>query len=195
MVMTPLVYLARHGQTAHNLEGRFQGRLPVPLDDTGRRQAAELAELAAGHDFAALWSSPLARARETADIVGRRISLEPQEDARLVETETGDWTDRSFEDVRGVDPDGFAAFVAGDPDFGFPGGESFAEQGVRVAAALEEIERGRVPALVVCHGVVIRIARVQRAGHRGPLGEPVPNGTLIPLARLPSARRAEQPTG
>ena len=40
------VYLARHGQTAYNLERRFQGQLPVPLDDTGRAQAAELAERA-----------------------------------------------------------------------------------------------------------------------------------------------------
>ena len=93
------VCLARHGQTAYNLEGRFQGQLPVPLDDTGRAQAAELAERAAAHGFAALWCSPLLRARETADIVARRIGLQPREDARLMETDAGDWTDRSFAEV------------------------------------------------------------------------------------------------
>src|SRR5271167_3505626 len=81
------VYLARHGQTAYNLEGRFQGQLPVPLDDTGRVQAAELAERAVSYGFAALWCSPLLRARETADALSARIGLTPREDARLMETD------------------------------------------------------------------------------------------------------------
>ena len=93
------LYLARHGQTAYNLEGRFQGHLPVPLDATGRAQAAELAERAAAHGFRALWCSPLLRARETADAVAERIGLEAIQDARLMETDAGDWTDRSFAEV------------------------------------------------------------------------------------------------
>jgi probable phosphoglycerate mutase len=63
------IHLARHGQTAYNHEGRFQGHLPVPLDATGREQAAALAEVAAGVEIASLWCSPLRRARETADVV------------------------------------------------------------------------------------------------------------------------------
>lgn len=181
--MTPAgVYLARHGQTAYNKERRFQGRLPVPLDDTGRAQARELAERAAGYGFAALWCSTLLRARETADIVGARIGLAPREDERLVETDAGDWTDRLFVDVQAEDAAGFAAFIGGDPGFAFPGGESFAEQGVRVEAALADIERhSPLPALVVCHGVVIRIALYQRAGHMVALAERVPNAALVPL--------------
>jgi broad specificity phosphatase PhoE len=176
-----LVYLARHGQTAYNREGRFQGHLPVPLDETGRAQARELARRAAGHAFAALWSSPLVRARETAQVISRRIGLPAREDPRLAETDAGDWTDRTFEEVRLEAPERFAGFVGGDPGFSFPGGESFAQHGERVAAALADVERGPLPALVVCHGVVIRIALVQRAGNRGPLAKAVPNGVLIPL--------------
>ena len=183
------VYLARHGQTAYNLERRFQGRLPVPLDDTGREQARELAERSAAVGFSVLWCSPLARARETADIVAERLGLPPREDARLVETDSGDWTDRLFADVAAEDPRGFEAFAGGDPDFAFPGGESFAAQGVRVAAALADIERGHRPALVVCHGVVIRIALSQRraAGSSDRLvaAPSVPNGALILLPPLP----------
>jgi broad specificity phosphatase PhoE len=190
------VYLARHGQTAYNLERRFQGHLPVPLDDTGRAQAADLAERASagagadgsrasgdrgGTPFIALWCSPLLRARETADIVAARIGLDPREDARLVETDAGDWTDRLFTDVQAEDPEGFAGFIEGRPDFAFPGGESFAQQGERVAAALADIEQSELPALVVCHGVVIRIALFQRAGHRVALAERVPNAALVPL--------------
>jgi probable phosphoglycerate mutase len=175
------VYLARHGQTAYNKERRFQGRLPVPLDETGRAQAVELAERAAGYGFAALWCSSLRRARETADIVAERIGLEPHEDERLVETDAGDWTDRLFSDVQAEDPEGFARFLGGDPTFAFPGGESFQAQGERVAAALADVERGDLPALVVCHGVVIRIALYQRAGHMVALAERVPNAALVPL--------------
>jgi broad specificity phosphatase PhoE len=180
------VYLARHGQTAYNLERRFQGHLPVPLDDTGREQAADLAERAEvgtgdGASFVALWSSPLLRARETADIVAARLGLEPREEPRLMETDAGTWTDRFFTDVQAEDPEGFAGFIEGRPDFGFPGGESFAQQGVRVAAALADVERGDLPALVVCHGVVIRIALFQRAGHKVALAERVPNAALVPL--------------
>jgi broad specificity phosphatase PhoE len=183
------VFLARHGQTAYNLEGRFQGQLPVSLDDTGRAQAAELAERAASHDFVKLWCSPLLRARETADIVAARIGLEPHEDPRLMETDAGDWTDRSFADVQAEAPDAFAAFVGGEPDFAFPGGESFAQQGIRVAAALAEIEQGTLPALVVCHGGVIRIAIFQRVGRGVAMSERVPNGALIPLE--PAAERED----
>ena len=175
------VYLARHGQTAYNLEGRFQGQLPVGLDDTGRGQAVELAERAAAHGFAALWCSPLLRARETADVVAERIGLAPREDSRLMETDAGDWTDRTFADVKAQAPELFAAFVAGDSAFAFPGGESFAQQEVRVAAALDDVERGELPALVVCHGMVIRAALSVRAGHWLTHGERVPNGALVPL--------------
>ncbi len=179
--MMTTVYLARHGQTAYNLEGRFQGQLPVPLDETGRAQATELAERAGSQAFAALWCSPLLRARETADAIAGRIGLEPREDPRLMETDAGAWTDRSFADVQAEAPDAFAAFVGGEPDFAFPGGESFVQQGVRVAAALAEIEREALPALVVCHGGVIRIALFQRAGRGVAMGVRVPNAALVPL--------------
>ncbi len=175
------VYLARHGRTAYNLEGRFQGQLPVPLDELGRKQAHELAERAAAHGFAVLWSSTLLRARETAEIVAARIGLELHEDARLMETDAGDWTDRPFGEVQAESPELFAKFVTGDPTFAFPGGESFAEQEVRVCAAVDEIERGPLPALVVCHGMVIRAALSGRTGHWLPNGQRVPNGALVPL--------------
>ncbi|MFZ1154294.1 MAG: histidine phosphatase family protein [Solirubrobacteraceae bacterium] len=185
MIPTIDIYLARHGQTAYNLERRFQGHLPVPLDDTGRTQAADLAERASagagGTPFAALWCSPLLRARETADIVAKRIGLEPREEPRMMETDAGNWTDRLFSDVQAEDPDGFVGFINGDPGFAFPGGESFAQQGIRIAAALQDIEQSDLPALVVCHGVVIRIALFQRAGHKVALAERVPNAALVPL--------------
>lgn len=175
------VFLARHGQTAYNHEGRFQGQQQIPLDETGRAQALELAERAVPYGFAALWCSPLLRARETADAVAARIGLEPIEDARLMETDAGDWTNRSFAEVRAESEQLFDRFVAADPGFAFPGGESFAEQEVRVEAALAEVERGPLPALVVCHGMVIRAAIYVRSGKGATMFKRVPNAAIVPL--------------
>jgi broad specificity phosphatase PhoE len=177
------IHLARHGQTAYNHEGRFQGHLPVPLDATGREQAAALAEAATKVEIATLWCSPLARARETADIVAARIGLEPHEDARFAETDTGDWTDRSFAEVKAEDPEGFARFQRSDPTFRYPGGESFAEQTARVMAALRDLRarHGALPALVVCHRGVIRLALATLLGDDGEGAREIANASLVTL--------------
>jgi broad specificity phosphatase PhoE len=153
----------------------------VPLDGLGREQAAELAERAVAYEFAALWCSPLLRARETADAVAARIGLVPREDPRLMETDAGDWTNRSFIDVRAEAPELFDAFAAAHPDFAFPGGESFVAQEERVGAALDDVEKDSMPALVVCHGMVIRAALSVRIGRWLPYGQRVPNGAIVPL--------------
>jgi broad specificity phosphatase PhoE len=174
------ISFARHGETDYNTTRRFQGLLPVPLNATGRAQAHALADRVASDDFAALWCSPLLRARETADIVAARIGLDVVEDARLVETDSGDWTDRTFAAIEAEDPERFAAFLRADADFAFPGGESYADQTVRVLAALQDIAAGALPALVVCHGMCIRLTLIAlgHADHR------IPNAALVPLAEL-----------
>ncbi len=154
----------------------------MPLDELGREQARELAERAVAYEFAALWCSPLRRARETADAVAAATGLTPREDARLMETDAGDWTDRTFADVRAEAPELFDAFASAHPDFAFPGGESFVQQEARVGAALDDVEAtGELPALVVCHGMVIRAALSVRIGRWLPYGQRVPNGAIVPL--------------
>lgn len=172
-----VIFLARHGQTAYNRLGRFQGHLPVGLDATGRAQAAELAEAAARHGFAALWCSSLARARETAEVVAARIGLEPRADSRFAETDTGDWTDLTFDQARAADAAAFAAWARGDPAFRFPGGESFAQQGRRVTAGLAAVRTGALPALVVCHRGTIRLA----LGPERAAEVELPNAALVAL--------------
>ena len=73
--MTRLV-LVRHGQTAWNLEGRAQGHTDVGLDETGRAQARAMAPYVAAMAPTALWSSDLARARETADRLAEATGLD-----------------------------------------------------------------------------------------------------------------------
>ena len=162
--------LARHGETDDNRQPlRVQGFRDPPLNETGRRQAAELAErIAARGDVRSLWSSDLSRARETAQIVGRHTGLgEPWLDARLREANRGIWEGRLFIEIEREDPAGYAAWLRAGADFRFPGGESLQEQSDRVTAALDEIEAaGELPALVVCHGCSVRVM-LCRAEPRG----------------------------
>jgi broad specificity phosphatase PhoE len=153
------VLLARHGETDDNRQPlRFQGWRDTPLNDTGRRQAAELAERVAGLGVRALRSSDLIRARETAEIVGAGLGLEVRLDARLREANRGLWEGRLFDDVAREEPERFAAWMQAGDQWRFPGGESLQEQQDRVAACVEEVRAtGELPALVVCHGGSIRV--------------------------------------
>jgi broad specificity phosphatase PhoE len=158
------VLLARHGQTDDNREPiRVQGFTDTPLNDTGRRQAAELAERVAAMGIASLWSSDLSRARETAEIVGARIGLEPRLDPRLREAWRGRWEGHRFIDIEREQPERYAAWRRAGDAFRFPGGESLREQLERVEAALADVRgSGKLPALVVCHGGSIRVALCAR---------------------------------
>jgi broad specificity phosphatase PhoE len=181
------VLMARHGQTDDNRQPiRFQGFRDTPLNDTGRAQARELAaQIAArGDGIASLWSSDLSRARETAEIVGARIGLEPRLDARLREANRGEWEGYRFIDIERSDPARFAAWMRGGASWRFPGGESLREQQDRVLAALSEIHAtAALPALVVCHGGCIRVVLCSRdpRGLDAFHSFEVPNVAVVPL--------------
>jgi broad specificity phosphatase PhoE len=175
------VVLARHGETDYNAQRRFQGHLAVPLNDRGREQARELAQVAAQREWATLICSPLARARETAEIVGAAIGHYPIEDARFAETDCGDWTDRFFDDVQAAEPELFAAYQRADPDFAFPGGESFAHQQLRVLEGIDAARVGPRPALVISHRGSIRLALAALHDDDSHRAATVPNASLVEL--------------
>jgi broad specificity phosphatase PhoE len=179
-----LIFLARHGETAHNAEGRFQGQVAVGLTERGFEQAHALAAAAAEREWAALYCSPLHRAQQTADIVGAAIGLEPIADDRFKEADAGTWTDRLYTDIESADPEGWAAYHETDPDFRFPGGESLEELMERAVDGFVAVTHaGRLPALIVCHRGIVRAAR-SHTHHRGLesfMSWDVPNGAIEPL--------------
>jgi broad specificity phosphatase PhoE len=179
------ILLARHGETNDNLEPfRFQGWTDTPLNDTGRRQAHELAEKVAEEGIASLWASDLSRARETAEIVGARLGLVPTLDARLREGNRGRWEGHLMRDIERAEPELYAAWRRAGPQFRFPGGESLLEHQQRVQAALSDIHRaGPLPALVVCHGGSIRVMLCARdpRGLDAFHDFQVPNVAVVPL--------------
>lgn len=170
-----MILLARHGRTADNAEGRILGRRDPPLDPAGREEAAALAAAVAGASLAALWTSPLRRARETAAIVGEATGLVPVVLDDLVESRRGAWEGRPFAELVAEEPEAFAAFERGDPGFAFPGGESLREQAERTRRALDAIAYGPQPALAIAHAGTIRAALALT--HR-----PVPPERALPHA-------------
>ena len=155
-----MILLARHGETDDNIEPiRIQGRRDTPLNDRGREQAAELAERVAGEGIASLYCSHLSRARETAEIVGGRLGLDPRVDPRFAEGDRGRLEGRLWEEVARDEPNLYAQWRAAGDQFRFPEGESLREQMDRVLAAIEDVRRaGEPPSLVICHGGSIRAA-------------------------------------
>lgn len=87
--MTKTIYIFRHGQTDYNVERRVMGQLDIPLNDVGHAQATELAEKLATAAIGAVYSSPLARAMETARAVADKTGAPIITDARLMERNNG----------------------------------------------------------------------------------------------------------
>ncbi len=160
--MTRLV-LVRHGRTAWNAEGRWQGQTDVPLDDTGRAQAAAMAAAVAARYAAAteLWSSDLSRAVETAGFVAAATGLTPRTDAGLREIFTGDWEGLTGSEIEARWPDDHRRWLAGQDVARAGGAETRVQVAARTAAALRTITAAAGPGatvLVVGHGASLRAA-------------------------------------
>jgi probable phosphoglycerate mutase len=153
--MTTLL-LARHGETDWNSERRWQGHADRPLNDAGRAQAGELAGSLDGAPLAAIYSSDLARARETAEIVGARLGLRVVLDPGLREVDVGDWSGVRHDEIAERFPEGFARWQDG--LHGWEGGESYEEMRERAVATLLRIAAAHrdETVLVVAHGGTIR---------------------------------------
>ena len=152
------VFLVRHGQTAWNKERRFLGRTDIPLDDTGREQARRLAATLAPVDFAAIYTSPLSRASQTAEAIAtdRSITIEPV--AGLTELNQGELEGRYGADLETEFPEFYAQWKADPTHARVPGGETLAECSERANAALADLLSRHEPhhaIAVVAHRVSI----------------------------------------
>jgi broad specificity phosphatase PhoE len=144
-------YLIRHGRTTWNDEGRMQGWADPPLDEVGRQQARALAARLADARFDAIYSSPLLRARATAEAVAKLHGLRVNLDDRLRERNIGDWTGLTAEEARARNP---RLFDADWRRLGPPGGENQAALAARAAEAVDSIVKAHPNATIalVSHG-------------------------------------------
>lgn len=183
------ILLARHGETDWNRIGRWQGHADPPLNETGRRQAAVLAEQLRGDSVAAVYSSDLRRASETAHIVAGRLGLSVVEDPALREIDVGSWSGLTRAQVAARFPEGFARWQAG--EIGHDG-ETREELTERVVAAVERIGGTHEGAtvLVVTHGGAIRALRRHAAGDPG---DALENAATVALALVDGALTVQNP--
>ncbi|WP_407548720.1 histidine phosphatase family protein [Streptomyces sp. Pv4-95] len=151
--------LVRHGETVWHAENRYAGRSDVPLTAHGREQAATLAEWATTAGLTAIWSSPLSRARLTAEPAALGCGLAARIDERLCEVDFGEGEGLTRDEMRRRFPQQLAAFLADPVDSHLPGGEHPRLAAERAAAALHDIAReqphGRV--LLVAHSTLVRL--------------------------------------
>ena len=163
--MTRLV-LVRHGETIWNAENRYAGSTDIPLSLRGREQAEKLASWVSSVDLAAIWTSPLLRARETAAPSERVSGIAAHVDSRLREIDFGRGEGLTEAEMKRSFPEAYEAFQEDPVSYHMPDGEDPRDVARRATECFKEVARthprGRV--LVVTHNTVIRLALCQLLG-------------------------------
>ncbi len=155
------LYLIRHGATANNELNppRIQGQSSNDgLSATGKRQAAATADLLSAFPIAAVFSSPLVRASETAEAIAAPHRLSVQHVAGLAECDTGDWSGMTWPEIEAQQPERYRQFQDDPATHGYAGGENLRELVERVAPAIAEITTANAGKTIVAvaHNVVNR---------------------------------------
>ncbi len=151
--------LIRHGETAWNAEKIFRGRTEIPLDETGKRQAALLADYLKDEKLEAIYTSPLERARETAARIADLQKLEAIPVNNLTDMDYGHWQGKKIIEVEEAYPELFNDWMDTPEQIAIPGGESLAQVTGRVVPILEDLgarhAEGKVA--VVTHRVLVKL--------------------------------------
>jgi len=155
--MADQLLLIRHAGIGPTWAGRYVGRTDLPLGPDGLREAQGLAALVQSRKAGCCFSSPLARAAETARTIAQAAGLAVEVDQDLREVDFGRWEGRTFAEIAAADPDAVARWAAFGADFAFPGGESLAAFLDRVSLAAERLAAHPAKVVMaVTHGGVIR---------------------------------------
>ncbi|MGB3128224.1 MAG: histidine phosphatase family protein [Dehalococcoidia bacterium] len=151
--------LVRHGQTEWNRVERFRGRKDLLLDATGLRQALAAALRIKDWPVAAVYSSPLRRALETAKVIANQLDLPVEPLDGLIDLDFGDWQGLTAEEAAKQDGELYKLWVERPDQVRFPGGEGLADVHDRVVAAVEDIAVKNPDRVVVLvsHNVVCRV--------------------------------------
>jgi broad specificity phosphatase PhoE len=164
----PTIYYIRHGETEWNADGRLQGVQDIPLNDLGRRQAANAGSILAGlfardgrnGQSLSFVASPLGRARSTMELVRGVLNLPVDGyavDDRLREIGYGSWEGSTLAQMQAADPAVFAARQVDKWTVSPPGGESYAEVQARMSDWYDQLTADTV---AVAHGGTARALMV-----------------------------------
>ena len=162
------LWLVRHGETEWSLSGQHTGRTDIPLTNNGEQQAIRIGKTLEDHNFAAVLTSPLLRARETCRLAGfgENAKVEPN----LSEWDYGDYEGKTTSDIR-KSRRGWSLWKDG-----VPGGETIAQVAARAQAVIDEVASSSGDVLLFGHGHILRILTCCW------LGLPPEDGRLFALA-------------
>lgn len=158
-----ILYLVRHGATAHNEQRPviLQGNgVDGPLSENGQRQAAAVADFLARFPLTRVYSSPMRRARQTAErIAARQAAADVETIDDLHEVNVGQWEGRTWTEIMAADREYYERFMENPADVPYLGGENYRHVLARVQPALESVFH-RHPGesiAIVAHNVVNRV--------------------------------------
>ncbi|MBY4629131.1 histidine phosphatase family protein [Rhizobium croatiense] len=152
----PEIYLVRHGETEWSRSGRHTGRSDIPLTEVGEAAARKLAERLSDHSFAAVWSSPSARARKTCALAGVGSGAVIREDL-------AEWDYGAYEGITTKE------ILAGRPGWqlfrdGCPNGETPVDVGARADAVVEALRQAAAPILIFSSSHFLRVLAARWLG-------------------------------
>lgn len=180
------LFLARHGQTEWNSAHRLQGQLDSPLTEAGVQHAHEIARRLEGVDVGLICTSPLGRARRTAEIVAGRLGIDVVQVDELAEVHHGSFAGRTWIELE-ADLPGIRELRAENRwGWAFPGGESYASARPRAIRALEQCAwAGDGTPLLVTHEMIGRLLRaaMRGYGHGDALALRHPHGLVFEVTR------------
>lgn len=156
----PTIYLARHGETEWARNGRHTGRTDIPLTAKGEADAAKLGTRLTGLSFSKVFSSPLLRAKRTAELAGFTPAIEPD----LLEWNYGEYEGLRTAEIRERRP-GWELFLDG-----CPGGESVQQISDRVDRVIAKLRAGTGNILLFAHGHVLRVLAARWVGQPAAFG-------------------------
>jgi len=152
----PVIYLARHGETAWTLSGQHTGRTDIPLTPRGERNARQLQRRMSGISFAKVFTSPLQRAVRTCDLAGFGSAAELDHD--LVEWNYGEYEGQTTAEIHNERP-GWQLFRDG-----CPGGESAADVGVRADRVIARVRAAEGNVLIFSSAHFLRVLAARWLG-------------------------------
>jgi len=154
------LYLIRHGETKYNVEKIFRGRLDISLSDLGVEHAESLGKYLSKINFEIIFSSPLRRALETANIISKhqRGNIKVEVDEDLIDISYGEWEGKREGEVKRLYPKLYREWHLNPHRVRFPNGESLQDVKVRLEKFIEKVTskfKGEIA--IVSHRVVLKI--------------------------------------
>jgi broad specificity phosphatase PhoE len=158
-----VIYVARHGETDWNREGRYQGQRESQLTDIGTAQARALADALAPEPITRVIASPLARCLDTARPLAQRLNVALESDTALIEIAHGTWEGRLRSAIERDDPVAMQMWREHPDRLQFEGGESLAQVNERWRAFVRQLGDADGVAIVT-HDVIVRLAILTATG-------------------------------